>query len=165
MFTGDGRMPGKPPRARPVHPPSRRRRRSAKSGEEMDFERRESVAVEYLCRLGEAREWMEACLGGGAMMARAAASEEDETEDDEDASVVVSAMSGGLVGFEEGLRNGVALARLASAFAPDLVPPERVFDADLRRYQEVGLSYRHTDNVNHFIRACKHLGLPEVEHK
>ena len=145
-----------------LHCPSGRgraggRRRRAKTSEEMDFERKEAVAVKYLCRLGEARDWIERCLG-------MTNSEEEvkEEEEDEDASVVLSAMSGGLVAFEESLRNGVVLARLASVFAPEVVPTEKIFDSDLERYDETGLSYRHTDNVYYFIEAVRSLGLPEV---
>ena len=90
-----------------------------KSAEDMDLERREKVAVEYLCRLAEAREWMEACVG-------------DPME--EDASVVLSSVSGGLMVFEERLRNGVDLARLAAHFAPELVTHHMIFDLNQEKY-------------------------------
>ncbi len=63
---------------------------------------------------------------------------------------------------EEGLRNGVFLAKLAHFFAPQAVAKRKVFDPDLVRYNESGLHFRHTDNINHFLHACKAVGLPEV---
>lgn len=156
------------------------RKRRNKSGDQMDLERREAVAVQYLCRLAEARDWMQACLGGQAHVGAgdrprcrghpnrrrhlAVDEDDDGEESDDEESVLMAAGAGGfgLVQFEEGLRNGVALAKLASLFAPELVPPERIFDADLARYEECGLGYRHTDNVNGFIGAVRALGLPEI---
>ncbi len=126
------------------------------TAEEMDFERREAVARRYLARLAEAREWINRCLQEDSQQPPSYADE------DEDTSMVMAAMSGGLVAFEESLRNGVALARLAAAFAPQAVSYDRIFDIDLERYESCGLSYRHTDNINYFIDAIKQLGLPEI---
>jgi hypothetical protein len=63
---------------------------------------------------------------------------------------------------EENLRNGVYLAKLANTFAPNVVPKKKIFDADLVKYRSVGLAFRHTDNINHFLQAVRHMGLPEV---
>jgi len=38
---------------------------------------------------------------------------------------------------EEGLRNGVALAKLAHFISPDLVPMRKVYDGDLSRYKVI----------------------------
>lgn len=65
-------------------------------------------------------------------------------------------------GLEEELRNGVILAKLANFFAPDTVPLRRIYDADLTRYRTSGLTFRHTDNVNHFLKALQKIKLPSV---
>ena len=41
---------------------------------------------------------------------------------------------------EEGLRNGVALAKLAHFISPDIVPIKKVYDRDLSRYEVIILS-------------------------
>jgi Ras GTPase-activating-like protein IQGAP2/3 len=58
-----------------------------------------------------------------------------------------------IVQLEEGLRDGVILARLARVFEPDLVP--RIFEAEK-------LQFRHSDNINRFFRFVERCGLPEV---
>ncbi|KAK9330248.1 hypothetical protein V1520DRAFT_377879 [Lipomyces starkeyi] len=60
----------------------------------MDKQRKALQAYEYLCHIGEAKEWIEACIG-------------------ERIPVVVE--------LEEALRDGVILAQLAKVFAPHLV--------------------------------------------
>ena len=64
-----------------------------KSAEEMDEERKEQIVYEYLCRLEEAKKWIEHLL--------------KETLPE----VTI---------FEQNLRNGVILAKLASYFAPQV---------------------------------------------
>ena len=64
-----------------------------KTAEEMDEERKEQIVYEYLCRLEEAKKWIEHLL--------------QETLPE----VTV---------FEQNLRNGVVLAKLASYFAPQV---------------------------------------------
>lgn len=66
----------------------------------MDKQRQYLQAYEYLCHVGEAKDWIEGCIGHP--IAR-------------------------IVDLEEELRNGVILAELARAFMPKLVP--RIFDA------------------------------------
>uniref|UniRef100_A0A8D3C4J2 Ras GTPase-activating-like protein IQGAP3 n=1 Tax=Scophthalmus maximus TaxID=52904 RepID=A0A8D3C4J2_SCOMX len=63
---------------------------------------------------------------------------------------------------EEGLRNGVVLAKLGHRFAPDVVPLKKIYDPEQRRYQAVGLQFRHTDNINHWRNAMTTLGLPAI---
>lgn len=63
---------------------------------------------------------------------------------------------------EEFLRNGVTLARLGSLIAPDVVPKCRIYDADLKRYRVAGLQFRHTDNINYWIKSLKAAKLPSV---
>lgn len=66
----------------------------------MDRQRQHIQAYEYLCHIGEAKEWIEGCLGHPIAA---------------------------IVDLEEQLRNGVVLAQLAKIFFPALVP--RIFDA------------------------------------
>ena len=66
---------------------------NVKSADEMDEERREQVAYEYLCRLEEAKKWIEGILH------------------QELPEVTI---------FEQNIRNGVVLAKLAAAFAPKI---------------------------------------------
>ncbi|XP_053289376.1 ras GTPase-activating-like protein IQGAP3 isoform X2 [Pleuronectes platessa] len=101
----------------------------------MDEQRIQSVAYQYLCRLEEAKRWMEACLV-----------EELPAPTD----------------LEEGLRNGVILAKLGHRFAPSSVPLKKIYDPEQLRYQAVGLQFRHTDNINHWRNAMTRLGLPAI---
>ncbi|KAG7199806.1 hypothetical protein KM043_000468 [Ampulex compressa] len=103
------------------------------SAEEMDEQRHRTLAYEYLCHLEEAKKWMEACL------------EETLPPTTE---------------LEENLRNGVYLAKLARFMAPDELPYNRIYDPEQRRYAVAGLQFRHTDNINHFLRSLKSMQLP-----
>ncbi|KAI8924263.1 hypothetical protein BC831DRAFT_501250 [Entophlyctis helioformis] len=65
----------------------------------MELERHKLQAYEYLCHVGEAKEWIEACI-------------EDELPPIDQ--------------LEEQMRNGIVLARLAKFFAPEVV--KRIFE-------------------------------------
>ena len=65
---------------------------------------------------------------------------------------------------EEGLRNGVFLGKLAHYFAPETIPLRRIYDKDMKKYQQKGLHFKHTDNINHFFKAMKAVGLPTVSY-
>ncbi|KAM9352702.1 ras GTPase-activating-like protein IQGAP3 [Symphorus nematophorus] len=103
----------------------------------MDEQRTQTVAYQYLCRLEEAKRWMEACLG------------EELPAPSE---------------LEEALRNGVVLAKLGHRFAPNAVALKKIYDGEQRRYNAVGLQFRHTDNINHWRNALTALGLPTIFH-
>ncbi|XP_042230712.1 ras GTPase-activating-like protein IQGAP3 [Homarus americanus] len=103
------------------------------TAQEMDEQRQKNISYQYLCHLEEARKWMEACIN----------EELPEAGD-----------------LEEQLRHGVYLAKLAHFFAPDTVPLRRIYDADLIKYQTSGLTFRHTDNINHFLKALEKIKLP-----
>nr|XP_046254212.1 ras GTPase-activating-like protein IQGAP3 isoform X2 [Scatophagus argus]XP_046254213.1 ras GTPase-activating-like protein IQGAP3 isoform X2 [Scatophagus argus]XP_046254214.1 ras GTPase-activating-like protein IQGAP3 isoform X2 [Scatophagus argus] len=103
----------------------------------MDEQRIQNVAYQYLCRLEEAKRWMEACLG------------EELPAPTE---------------LEEALRNGVLLAKLGHRFAPNAVALKKIYDLDQLRYQAVGLQFRHTDNISHWRNALTRLGLPAIFH-
>ncbi|KAM6219947.1 ras GTPase-activating-like protein IQGAP3 [Rhynchocyon petersi] len=105
------------------------------TAEEMDEQRRQNVAYQYLCRLEEAKRWMEACL-------------KEELPSP--------------VELEESLRNGVLLAKLGHCFAPSVVPLKKIYDAEQLRYQATGLHFRHTDNINFWLSAIAHIGLPST---
>ncbi|KAM6967424.1 ras GTPase-activating-like protein IQGAP3 [Aplochiton taeniatus] len=107
------------------------------TAEEMDEQRIQNVAYQYLCRLEEAKRWMEACLH-----------EELPTPTE----------------LEEGLRNGVLLAKLGHCFAPAVVPLKKIYDLDQGRYKAQGLQFRHTDNINYWRGAMVEVGLPTMFH-
>ncbi|XP_069734794.1 ras GTPase-activating-like protein IQGAP3 [Phaenicophaeus curvirostris] len=107
------------------------------TAEEMDAQRRQNVAYQYLCHLEEAKRWMEACLG------------EELPSPTE---------------LEESLRNGVLLAKLGHCFAPTVVPLKKIYDREQMRYKAAGLHFRHTDNINYWRDAMSHVGLPSIFH-
>ncbi|KAF5393827.1 hypothetical protein D9757_000036 [Collybiopsis confluens] len=92
-----------------------------------DTQRHLIQAYEYLCHVGEAQQWIEGCL-------------------DEE-------LGFGVVEMEEGLRNGVVLAKLVRVFQGEGV---------VRRiYEAPKLDFRHSDNINYFFNFVRHVGLPE----
>ncbi|XP_078527152.1 ras GTPase-activating-like protein IQGAP3 isoform X1 [Lissotriton helveticus] len=105
------------------------------TADEMDEQRRQNIAYQYLCHLEEAKRWMETCLN------------EELPPPTE---------------LEESLRNGVILAKLGHFFAPDVVPLKKIYDSEQLRYKATGLHFRHTDNVNHWRSAMNHIGLPSL---
>ena len=64
---------------------------------------------------------------------------------------------------EENLRNGVYLAKLSNFFCPEKVPFKKIYDKDQSKYEQNGLHFRHTDNINHWFNAMEHIGLPKVK--
>nr|XP_010300132.1 PREDICTED: ras GTPase-activating-like protein IQGAP1 [Balearica regulorum gibbericeps] len=101
----------------------------------MDERRRQNVAYEYLCHLEEAKRWMEACLN----------EELPPTTE-----------------LEEGLRNGVYLAKLGNFFSPKVVSVKKIYDREQTRYKATGLHFRHTDNVIQWLNAMAEIGLPKI---
>ena len=63
---------------------------------------------------------------------------------------------------EENLRNGVILAKLGNLVVPNVVPRTRIFDADQKRYKAAGLQFRHTDNINYWLKSLHTVQLPVV---
>uniref|UniRef100_A0A4W4H0Z6 IQ motif containing GTPase activating protein 1 n=1 Tax=Electrophorus electricus TaxID=8005 RepID=A0A4W4H0Z6_ELEEL len=115
-----------------LEPPVNKSRLTA---EEMDERRQQNMAYEYLCHLEEAKRWMEACL-------------------DEELPPTTE--------LEEGLRNGVYLAKLGNFFAPHIVSLKRIYDREQTRYKATGLHFRHTDNVIQWLNAMADKGLPKI---
>ncbi|XP_012941932.1 ras GTPase-activating-like protein IQGAP1 isoform X2 [Aplysia californica] len=105
------------------------------TADEMDEQRKRNIAYEYLCHLEEAKIWIEACIN-----------EELPTSTE----------------LEEGLRNGVYLAKLGHFFAPSVAPLKKIYDKEQTRYNSRGLHFRHTDNINHWLRAMDEIGLPSI---
>ncbi|XP_035538359.1 ras GTPase-activating-like protein IQGAP1 [Morone saxatilis] len=105
------------------------------TAEEMDERRQQNMAYEYLCHLEEAKRWMEACL-------------------DEELPPTTE--------LEEGLRNGVYLAKLGNFFAPHTVSLKKIYDREQTRYKATGLHFRHTDNVIQWLNAMSEKGLPKI---
>ncbi|XP_043932308.1 ras GTPase-activating-like protein IQGAP1 [Protopterus annectens] len=105
------------------------------TAEEMDERRRQNIAYEYLCHLEEAKRWMEACL-------------------DEELPPTTE--------LEEGLRNGVYLAKLGHFFSPEVVSLKKIYDKEQTRYRATGLHFRHTDNVIQWLNAMAKIGLPKI---
>ncbi|XP_006030854.1 ras GTPase-activating-like protein IQGAP1 isoform X2 [Alligator sinensis] len=101
----------------------------------MDERRLQNVAYEYLCHLEEAKRWMEACLN----------EELPPTTE-----------------LEEGLRNGVYLAKLGNFFSPKVVSLKKIYDREQTRYKATGLHFRHTDNVIQWLNAMSEIGLPKI---
>ncbi|RDB22579.1 Ras GTPase-activating-like protein rng2 [Hypsizygus marmoreus] len=92
-----------------------------------DTQRHLIHAYEYLCHVGEAQQWIEGCLG-------------------EELGI-------GVVEMEEGLRNGVVLAKLVRAFQGE--------NAVRKIYEAPKLDFRHSDNINYFFNFVRQVGLPE----
>lgn len=92
-----------------------------------DTQRHLLQAHEYLCHVGEAQQWIEGCL----------------TEE----------LGFGIVEMEDGLRNGVVLAKLVRAIHGERAV-RRIYDAPK-------LDFRHSDNINHFFLFVRNVGLPE----
>jgi len=90
----------------------------------MDIERKNIQAYEYLCHVEEAKEWMERCI-------------EEKIDSKE---------------FEEQLRRGIILAKLAKIIQPGVV--KKIFDAEK-------LQYRHSDNINYLFTVMKNINFPE----
>lgn len=105
------------------------------TAEEMDTKRKQNIAYEYLCHLEEAKVWMQACIN----------EELPPTTE-----------------LEEGLRNGVFLAKLGHFLSPQVVPLKRIYDKEQTRFQSRGLHFRHTDNINHWFASMDKIGLPQI---
>ncbi|OWK09173.1 hypothetical protein Celaphus_00015232 [Cervus elaphus hippelaphus] len=63
---------------------------------------------------------------------------------------------------EEGLRNGVYLAKLGNFFSPKVVSLKKIYDREQTRYKATGLHFRHTDNVIQWLNAMGEIGLPKI---
>eukprot|EP00124_Ichthyophonus_hoferi_P000274 Ihof_evm30s9 gene=Ihof_evmTU30s9 len=106
------------------------------TGSWMDKERRNVIAYEYLCHLEETKKWLEKC-----------------TQEELPATVDL----------EDTLTNGVVLAKLAKFFnKSDTMKKKKIYDPTMSVFNESGLKFRHTDNINHWFFAMEEIGLPTV---
>ncbi|KAG8918288.1 hypothetical protein FRC01_001945 [Tulasnella sp. 417] len=96
-----------------------------------DVQRHLLQAYEYLCHVGEAQQWIEGCL-------------QEE-------------LPFGVVEMDEGLRNGVVLAKLARIWEGEALV-RKIFEASLAHPK---LQYKHSDNINYFFVFVRRQGLPE----
>lgn len=107
------------------------------SSELMDEMRQENTAYRYLCHLEEARLWIQSCI------------EEELPPATE---------------LEENFRNGVYLAKLAYRISPNTISAKKIYDSNQEIYFKKGLHFRHTDNINHWLKAMEDVGLPSHFH-
>ncbi|KAL7423921.1 iqgap-related protein [Cryptotrichosporon argae] len=103
-------------------------RRLAGTNNWMDRQRHALAAYEYLCHVGEAQQWIEGCL-------------------DEELDFGVTEM-------EEGLRDGVVLAKLARVYEGEGVVK--------RIWTEAKHRFRQSDNINYFLSFVRNVGMPET---
>lgn len=94
----------------------------------MDKQRHDLAAYEYLCHVGEAQQWIEGCL-------------------DEELEFGVTEM-------DDGLKDGVALAKLARVFQGEEVVK--------RIWTEAKHRFRQSDNINYFLNFVRTVGMPET---
>lgn len=66
---------------------------------------------------------------------------------------------------EENLQNGVYLAKLGNVIAPQVVPLTKIYDIDQKLFKVAGLQFRHTDNINFWLRSLETASLPVVSTK
>lgn len=104
---------------------------------EVDIIRQDNLAYEYLCHLEETKVWLESCL-----------------------KITLPRV----MELEDRLRNGVLLAKLGNFIAPSTVPISCIYDRDERRYKTAGLQYRHTDNINYWLKSLNVVNLPKIFH-
>ncbi|WWC90034.1 uncharacterized protein L201_004964 [Kwoniella dendrophila CBS 6074] len=94
----------------------------------MDKHRHAIAAYEYLCHVGEAQQWIEGCL-------------EEE-------------LPFGVTEMEEGLRDGVVLAKLSRVYEGEAVV-KRIWTESKHRYKQ-------SDNINYFLNFVRNVGMPET---
>ena len=63
---------------------------------------------------------------------------------------------------EDNLRNGVYLARIGNVVAPETVPLTKIYDVNQRFFKMAGLQFRHTDNINYWLKSLEIISLPLV---
>ena len=123
----------------------------------VDKQRQVIQTYEYLCHVGEAKQYALASLAPSFLPPyKAGLPLWDSVIVDTCGRWMESCLGEEIppiVQLEDRLRDGVILARLAKVFAPELVP--RIFEAER-------LQFRHSDNINRFFRFVNQCGLPDV---
>lgn len=111
------------------------------SGNEMDEQRKQQMAYQYLCHLEEAKTWVYTCtLCSNALRnsRRMLASEGELTTSDCEFRWIEACLKDELpptTEIEEALRTGVILARVGNYFASEVVPLRKIYDRELKRFQ------------------------------
>ncbi|KAJ2146957.1 iqgap- protein [Coemansia sp. RSA 353] len=104
-----------------------------------DIERQNLAAYEYLCHVSEAKEWIEACI--------------------QEPLVDIAEL-------EDSLRDGVALAKLARTFCPEVVG--KIYQQSGQVKLTAGVRrrfvFKYTDNINFFLSAIRQVRLPRLFH-
>jgi Ras GTPase-activating-like protein IQGAP2/3 len=110
----------------------------------MDRRRHDLHAYEYLCHVGEAQQWIEGCL-------------------DEE-------LGFGVTELEDGLVDGVVLAKLAQRLQDEGVVRSIytvsvvvvLYSQMADQIQEGKHRYKQTENINHFLKFIRSVGMPET---
>nr|KIR50475.1 IQ domain-containing GTPase activating protein [Cryptococcus bacillisporus CA1280] len=102
----------------------------------MDKHRHALGSYEYLCHVGEAQQWIEGCL-------------EEE-------------LPFGVTEMEEGLKNGVVLAKLARVYEGEEVVKKIWTKLSSPPVQETKHRYKQSDNINYFLNFVRNVGMPET---
>ncbi|TSK20028.1 Ras GTPase-activating-like protein IQGAP1 [Bagarius yarrelli] len=148
------------------------------TAEEMDERRQQNMAYEYLCHLEEAKRpsptgFCSLDEGGGRNSMLSIKAQLTKSSPPLERLLNVSSNSIWMEAcldeelpptteLEEGLRNGVYLAKLGNFFAPQVVSLKRIYDREQTRYKATGLHFRHTDNVIQWLNAMADKGLPKI---
>ncbi|CDK24190.1 unnamed protein product [Kuraishia capsulata CBS 1993] len=113
------------------------------SSSNMDTDRKTIQTYEYLCRIAEAKTWIESCIEEKIDLS--------ETEDS-------------IVEFQEYLRNGIVLAKLAQKFVPGFVKNIYYGNATSNSFYGVnrGFQFKYTENINVFFKFLEHVSVPDM---
>lgn len=117
---------------------------SMSPGKWMETDRKSLQTYEYLCRITEAKIWLENCINERIVL---------KNQDSEES----------IVEFQDYLRSGVVLAKLTQHFAPSLV--KRIYYGNsnsLSFKQNSGFQFKFTENINYFFEFLETVDLPEL---
>ena len=102
----------------------------------MDTQRKHLQAYEYLCHVGEARDWIQTILEPSELPP--------------------------IVQLEEALRDGVTLAEVVVKLSPSLPQGQQALLGSLKIFRSTRLQFRHSDNIALFFRFLAQIELPEL---
>lgn len=108
------------------------------SGNEMDEQRKQQMAYQYLCHLEEAKTWVYTLRMDFENSQRISATEGELTTSNCEFRWIEACLSDSLpptTEIEEALRTGVILARVGNYFASEVVPLRKIYDRELKRFQ------------------------------
>lgn len=102
----------------------------------MDTQRKHLQAYEYLCHVGEARDWIQTILEPSELPP--------------------------IVQLEEALRDGVTLAEVVVRLSPSLPRGQQALLGSMKIFRSTRLQFRHSDNIALFFRFLAQIELPEL---